>query len=262
MRRANMCMNKNNINPIADDVTVHIIDNNENELPLRSFVARTLLWFGFGKFAVAHLTYADNQSKSISSKLNNISYVIEKIDDSDEIRLSYKNEEEYLEYFLPQFVSWYANGSGITINYSKFVIISCALISLCFLITYKGEPIELCNDKINCVYIRHFSAHFMHWLASGSFATAHLQYVKNYTGIVWCIRIRFVFLFPLLKDPAMLKFNTIKVTDVVYFTQQFSSWFMTKNMEPEAEGAQSNCPSCIMFNLYRPNCRRCCGYIN
>jgi hypothetical protein len=34
----------------------------------------------------------------------------------------------------------------------------------------------------------------------------------------------------------MLKLNDIKETEIVFFAQQFSSWFVTNNMEPDAEG--------------------------
>jgi hypothetical protein len=34
----------------------------------------------------------------------------------------------------------------------------------------------------------------------------------------------------------MMKYNDIKETEIVFFAQQFSSWFVIKNMELEAEG--------------------------
>jgi len=33
-----------------------------------------------------------------------------------------------------------------------------------------------------------------------------------------------------------MKYNAIRETKIVYFAQQFSTWFMTKNMEFDAEG--------------------------
>lgn len=48
------------IGPVVDNEMVHLIDGNENEWPIRSFVADVLHWFHSDKFSAALVTYVDS----------------------------------------------------------------------------------------------------------------------------------------------------------------------------------------------------------
>jgi hypothetical protein len=54
---------------VADDETVHIIDEQENEWLLRSIVAEALLQLYTGNFPVARLNYTGDFSKIQAQKL-------------------------------------------------------------------------------------------------------------------------------------------------------------------------------------------------
>jgi hypothetical protein len=80
-------------------------------------------------------------------------------------------------------VSWYAKGSGITVQYGAFLLI---LISLYAHSAYFSteEQIQLCINKTNCFYARNFSAQIINWLASKPLATVQLQYESDHTGAI------------------------------------------------------------------------------
>jgi hypothetical protein len=101
---------------------IAIIDDYENEWPIRSFIANILRWFRTDKFTVEVLSYTEDFSMSLYT-LSVVAKLFEFLVIPDEIRLSYNYEEEYLEYFLPKFVSWYANCSGITVQYGVCLLI-------------------------------------------------------------------------------------------------------------------------------------------
>jgi hypothetical protein len=81
----------------------------------------------------------------------------------------------------------------------------------------------------------------MTWLESGRFATAELKYSDVQTGMNNLILTQISILkYNFEKGVGTLKYNATLRTEIVYFTQQFSSWLMTKNMESNAEGKTIN----------------------
>jgi hypothetical protein len=45
----------------------------------------------------------------------------------------------------------------------------------------------------------------------------------------------------------MMKYNDIKEIEIVFFAQQFSSWFVIKNLELDAEGIPLHVDHCAVI---------------
>jgi hypothetical protein len=90
-----------------------LIDETEKVWLLRSLVAKMLRWFNSDKFLVVNLSHTN------SIKALNFGFYFSKLFEADEIQLSYKDEDENLQYFIAQFLSWYSKKSGIVLQYSE-----------------------------------------------------------------------------------------------------------------------------------------------
>jgi hypothetical protein len=95
--------------------------------------------------------------------------------------LSYNGEDEYLEYFFPQLVSWFANESGLIVTYSKFNKLRARSFQ-CHIFSTTDEQIKVCYQQMNCIYGRNFSAQLMAWMASDKFSSGQLKYSDEDTG--------------------------------------------------------------------------------
>jgi hypothetical protein len=75
--------------------------------------------------------------------------------------------------------AWESRSNTVSAQYWRVYFI-CSLKILCIT---KGEPIELCSSKLDCIYARNFSAQFMSWFASDMFGTAKLRFEDNSSGM-------------------------------------------------------------------------------
>jgi hypothetical protein len=120
---------------------------------------------------------------------------------------------------------------GSTFNYVAWLFL--------FIFFCKGEPIELCSYKLDCIYARNFSAQFMNWQASAMFVAANLAIEKS-SGIEENFK-RQYFIRNSLLDNTTLKYESASVhqiSDLGTFARQFVTWLKI-NLDLQVLGGMS-----------------------